>query len=316
MDVVSIAQTVFFITGVIVVLLLAVKELYDIADMVGILNLIPKHAERKRQEEEEKLRKILQMQNELLQQYEQRRVERLLEAMGIIDKRYLANLRQAMDFIKVITARFEKDYQQQLRQFCVRFAIDQRRLPENKIILYPNVRFYIDFAEAAVNPIYGEKLAEILQALIANVLKELPKNPNDAVDFNKIAVPKGGNVFLGLQLAERLYKPLVVILDKPRITTDCFWIGELNPGDKLILINDVAVTGDRLGASAEIIRRKGHAQVKHIFVLVERKEWNAREELSKYSEPLYLHSMLQIDDQELEGLLSCDLLWQAILKED
>jgi len=300
---INVAKRIGFWFGVATLVLLAINELFHIADRIGLLDYIPAYAKWKRAKEQEKLKGLLEMHNEMILQNEQNRVEHLLELIGIVNKRYVANLRQASEFIRALTIRSRTDYQQQLRYFCTRFVIDQEKVPGDQIILYSEVRYYIDFMDATANAIYGEKLAEVMQCLIANQMKVLKEKPDEAIYFDRIAVPIGGNYFLGQYLAERLRKPLVVILNQPRIYTNCYWMGELKQGEKLIMINDVGVTGKRLIDSAEIIRTRGHADVQHIFVLVERTEFNARSLLAECPEPLYLHSMVEMNDQQIATLL-------------
>ena len=299
---IDVAKALFSYMGVVAVLMLAARGLYDVASSTGLLALIPKVAERKRQQELNHLLDLLKGSEDVIRTHEDERLERLLLTVGILDRRQLGNVRQAVQFVKMAKERSVGNAQDEIKQYCANFTIDQQAVSSNRAVFYSKVRYYIDLVDASTDSTYSERLAELLQFLIAQEMKTLQYSPDVSLDFDRIAIPKGGNYFLGASLSAKLRKPLVVILDEPRIYSDCYWMGDLQVNDRVILVNDVGVSGERLASSADTIRKFGGATVKHVFVLVERKEWNACEYLRNCSDPLQLHALVKLNDEDLAVL--------------
>ncbi|MBI4676193.1 MAG: hypothetical protein HY748_01280 [Elusimicrobia bacterium] len=300
-NIASIMDSIAWLTFVAVWMLLAIKTIYDF--LAGWF-MIPEPPWCRRRREREVSRQIEQMlasQEQMLLQREQQRLDHLLESIGIINRSYLADIRQAVDFINCISSKFPNDYERQLREICREYTRDLQEVSsQGQQRLYQDVRYYVDIDEATTNPVFADRLAEILQAFIAQKLAQLPEDPGRAIQCLKIAIPYGGNVRLGAELARRLKRPLVTIRSEPKVTKDRYWDGKLDKTDILIIVNDVAVTGDRLVRTAQTIRERG-AQISHVFVLIERTEWKAREMLEKCSPQIYLHSMVRLCDPDLSS---------------
>jgi len=294
-------QIVDIVSKVSVMLILILLAVKTVVDELQAWGWWPGIRAKKLQEEEHRIHLILGAQEEIIQQKEQLRAEQLLQTIGIIDKRELAYMRQAVEFINTIEA-LSPAYEEQLRLICAQSTIDQAQITDKRFV-YGRLRYYIDLTSPALYVTYAEKLAEILQALITRELQVLRSDPDESIYFDKIAVPREGNIALALLLANRLEKPLVVVTPEPRITADQFWHGSVEPGDRLILVNDVAVSGRRLGEGVQTLRKYGQAQINHVFILIERTESNAREVLASYRKPIYLHSLLKLDDNGVEELL-------------
>jgi orotate phosphoribosyltransferase len=295
-------QIVDIVSKVSVMLILVLLAVKTVVDELQAWGWWPGIRAKKLQEEERRIRLILGAQEEIIQQKEQLRAEQLLQAIGIIDKRELAYMRQAVEFINTIEALAPMYYEEQLRLICAQSTIDQAQITDKRFV-YGQFRYYIDLTSPALYIIYGEKLAEILQALITRELQVLRSDLDESIYFDKVAIPREGNIALGLLLANRLKKPLVVVTTEPRIIADQFWHGSVEPDDRLILVNDIAVSGRRLGESVQTLRKYGQAQINHVFVLIERTESNAQEVLASYRRPIHLHSLLELDDNGIEELV-------------
>lgn len=156
------------------------------------------------------------------------------------------------------------------------------------------VKFFIDFFSASVSKSSRTLLERCATRWIRLSAGPIPQ---------KIAVPKLGNVLLAADIADRLGVPLVIIRqisDHVLKPADPFE-GELGPGDRVLLVDDVASDGKFLEVAASEIRRR-HANVSSVLVLVNRLEGTARATLN--SSGIQFNPILEIDDATLQQLLA------------
>jgi orotate phosphoribosyltransferase len=131
--------------------------------------------------------------------------------------------------------------------------------------------------------------------------------------FDTLAsVPTSGLVF-GSALAYEMNKPFIYVRKEPKAYgTNKMIEGFLEPGSKVIIVDDVATTGTSLGSAVEIIRANGGI-VEDVVALVDRHE-GAEDKLKKMRVKLNavtgindivnaLYKASLIDENALESVL-------------
>ncbi|NJE54198.1 orotate phosphoribosyltransferase [Thermococcus sp. 21S9] len=136
--------------------------------------------------------------------------------------------------------------------------------------------YYINVKKLITNP-------QALK-LIAELMKE--KAEELGVEFDRVAGPELGAVPIATALSLETGKPLVIVRKKPKgHGTGSQIEGEVKPGERVLLVEDVTTTGGSVLRSAKVLESQG-AKVSAILVVVDREE-GAKENLSGYLfEPL------------------------------
>jgi len=106
------------------------------------------------------------------------------------------------------------------------------------------------------------------------------------------SVPTSGLVF-GTALAYEMNKPFIYVRKDPKAYgTNKMIEGFLDPGSKVVIVDDVATTGTSLRSAAEMIRANGGV-VEHVVALVDRHE-GGEAQLKKMG--IKLNSVIGIHD--------------------
>ncbi|AEH24285.1 orotate phosphoribosyltransferase [Pyrococcus yayanosii] len=143
--------------------------------------------------------------------------------------------------------------------------------------------YYIDVKKLITNP---EALGLIAELIIQKA-KEL------GLDFNKVAGPELGAVPIATAVALKSGKPLLIVRKKKKEHGTGKQIeGEVKPGDKVLLVEDVTTTGGSVLRAAEVLREAG-AKIVGVFVVVDREE-GARENLE--AKGLQLHPLILVSE--------------------
>lgn len=123
--------------------------------------------------------------------------------------------------------------------------------------------YYIDIKRASTNPA---------------ILKEIAMGMAPHIDGDRIAGMELGAVPIAAAVALETGKPFVIIRKGKREHGTGNQIeGELNKGERVVVVEDVATTGGSVVKSIEILRSAG-AVVEKVVVVVDREE-GARENL-------------------------------------
>jgi orotate phosphoribosyltransferase len=118
--------------------------------------------------------------------------------------------------------------------------------------------FYVDIKQASTNP----KILKEIAHEMAQLLK----------DENKIAGMELGAVPLAVALALECGLPYLIIRKKDRSHgTGKLIEGDMKPGDKILLVEDVTTTGTSVVKAADILRDAG-GEVHKVIVVVDREE--------------------------------------------
>lgn len=133
--------------------------------------------------------------------------------------------------------------------------------------------------------------AEGLHLAIDEIQKRL-----EGVDFDVIAGTESRGFIFGMPVAYNMHKPFVLVRKKgklPRETVSMEYDLEygsatiemhkdaVQPGQKVVLIDDLIATGGTIEAAAKLVEQLGGEVVKIVF-LMELAGLNGREKLKKY----------------------------------
>jgi orotate phosphoribosyltransferase len=129
--------------------------------------------------------------------------------------------------------------------------------------------YYVDIKQASTNP-------EVLQE-IANEMAELINDDQ----YEMIAGMELGAVPLAVALALKTKIPYVIIRkEPPSHGTGKQVVGNVQTGQKVLIVEDVATTGGSVIKAIEVLRNEG-LTVEKVFVVVDREE-GAAEKLKDY----------------------------------
>jgi orotate phosphoribosyltransferase len=130
---------------------------------------------------------------------------------------------------------------------------------EGEFVLAPSLTrsYYFDKYLFATRPAILRRLGRFLGALVPE-------------DTDRIAAPALGAVVIGTAVSLELGLPLVIVGPQDDSESESVK-GELYPGERVTLIEDVVVTGSRALAAIQEIRRRG-ADVSLVVAVVDRQE--------------------------------------------
>ncbi|MGX7709440.1 phosphoribosyltransferase [Methylobacterium sp. Gmos1] len=215
-------------------------------------------------------------------------VGQILHHFGIPSTEF-DKLREHAQRLRHAPRRTKAEIEKQLGEMCKKspILVDTSTLRNP---LYGEVRYYLNFVDAMANPSLGASLTEMMASHIrSNVnLQEL--------DNVVIVTPANGNVSLGLETARSLRRPFLFMREKPRVEQGQYWDGSLPHDGVLIIVHDVAVSGDQLVSAYDHLKNKGY-NCSRVFCLVERTDKSARSRLAERS--MSLIPVLQLDDAAL-----------------
>ncbi len=157
----------------------------------------------------------------------------------------------------------EKLKEELIRIGCLRFG---------EFVLSSGKRsnYYVDIKKASTNPSFLKVFAEATKEVIVR----------EKIDFDKIACIELGGVPLAVSLLMKLEKPLLIFRKKRKdygVTSDL--IGEIESGEKFLVVEDVTTTGHSALSVVERVRKSG-GEVSGVVVVVDRME-GAEEEMRK-----------------------------------
>ena len=132
--------------------------------------------------------------------------------------------------------------------------------------------YYINVKKLITNP----RILKLIAELMGEKAWEL------GIEFDRVAGPELGAVPIATALSLETEKPLVIVRKKPKgHGTGSQIEGEVKPGDRVLLVEDVTTTGGSVLRSAKVLEKEG-AKISAIFVVVDREE-GAEKNLSNYT---------------------------------
>ena len=122
--------------------------------------------------------------------------------------------------------------------------------------------YYINVKKLSTNPMALKLIAKLMA-------QEARK---EGIEFEGVAGPELGAVPIATALALETGKPLVIVRKKPKgHGTGSQIEGEVGPGERILLVEDVTTTGGSVLRAAEVLEREG-AEIAAIMVVVDREE--------------------------------------------
>ena len=122
--------------------------------------------------------------------------------------------------------------------------------------------YYINVKKLSTNP-------RALR-LIARLMAEEAEGAG--IEFDRVAGPELGAVPIATAVTLETGKPLVIVRKKPKgHGTGSQIEGEVKPGERILLVEDVTTTGGSVLRAAEVLEREG-ARIAAIMVVVDREE--------------------------------------------
>lgn len=153
---------------------------------------------------------------------------------------------------------------------------------------------YLDLHTAATVAAQRDVLADALADFVCDVVGAR----RDTADF-LIASPREGNLLVGAAVAERLTTRFVMIRTGRAPRFGYPLEGTFQPGDTIVLVDDLCMEGSFLGRCVRTLRKYG-LTVSYCVCLFERTDGDAREALTEMN--VAFHSRYQIDDEQLMQL--------------
>ncbi|NJE11288.1 orotate phosphoribosyltransferase [Thermococcus sp. MAR1] len=122
--------------------------------------------------------------------------------------------------------------------------------------------YYINVKKLSTNP----RALRIIARLMAERTKAF------GIEFDRIAGPELGAVPIATALSLETGKPLVIVRKKPKgHGTGSQIEGEVKPGERILLVEDVTTTGGSVLKAAKVLEKAG-AEIAAISVVVDREE--------------------------------------------
>ncbi|EEB74096.1 orotate phosphoribosyltransferase [Thermococcus sp. AM4] len=122
--------------------------------------------------------------------------------------------------------------------------------------------YYINVKKVVTDPEALETIAELIRALTGE----------KGIVFDRVAGPELGAVPIATAVSLRTRKPLVIVRKKPKgHGTGSQVEGDIEEGDKILLVEDVTTTGGSVLRAAEVLESLG-ARIAAIAVVVDREE--------------------------------------------
>jgi len=132
--------------------------------------------------------------------------------------------------------------------------------------------YYINVKKLSTNPKALRLIAKLMAA----------EAEGAGIEFDRVAGPELGAVPIATAVALETEKPLVIVRKKPKgHGTGSQIEGEVKPGERVLLVEDVTTTGGSVLRAAEVLEREG-ARIAAIMVVVDREEGAAERIGGKY----------------------------------
>ena len=134
-------------------------------------------------------------------------------------------------------------------------------------------KYYIDIKKASTDP----KTLKLIARQAALRVKEM--------DVNTVTGVELGGVPLATAVSMETELPLLVVRKAVKdYGTKSRFVGDIKPGDKLVMLEDVTTSGGSVIDAIEIVRETG-AEVRYVICVVDREE-GAKENLKEISTEL------------------------------
>lgn len=284
------------IINVLVLSLLGIKTLIDILaspDFFGFKIF----SKKKCKDEEERVKKIIlnfyKNERHFLLEIEKDRINTFLSQVGL-NKDQFEKVKLQILKLRRLPIRNRKEIEEALKEICTfpLVLIDQSKFSTGKI--YARVNYFLNFTDIVFEETLKFNLAQMMKSFIHS-----STSPKEFQKINKIVIPFQGNYLFGEKVASELKIPLVKMRETPLISPGKFWEGTFEKNDKVIIINDVLVTGDQIIKSIDYF--PDGASVIYFFSLINRTEWTGKKKLEERG--ITVKSILNLCDEDIKKII-------------
>lgn len=248
---------IFTFIGAIAFILFGIVGIYEFAYANGFHALLPPFYLKFRAKNDEKnaanmMKTYYKQDLEFIQQYEQERANRILQVLGLTEKQF-HHIQYELVRARVMKQDTPEEMVAKLKPMVYQgdFIIDQKKTPIKERV-YSHVNYFINLYTA----LYDSDLCTDVGNIMAGYILWCSSQDNfDYADIDYIVIPYGSNLLLGLEVGRCLQKPVIAIQEKPRILKNKCWDGnykrKASGKNRIIIIHDVLVSGDRIYKSVE-----------------------------------------------------------------
>lgn len=248
---------IFTFIGAVAFVLFGIVGIYEFAYANGFHKLLPPFYVNFRTKNDEKIARSMmktyyKQDLEFIQQYEQERANRILQALGITEKQF-HHIQYELVRARVMPQETPEEMAAKLEPMVYQgdFIIDQTKTPIKQRV-YGHVNYFLNLYTA----LYDSNLcADVGNIMAGYIIWCFSRNNCDDSDIDYIVVPYGSNLLLGLEVGRCLQKPVIAIQEKPRIIKNVCWDGnykrKASGKNRIIIIHDVLVSGRRIYQSVE-----------------------------------------------------------------
>ena len=248
---------IFTFIGAIAFILFGIVGIYEFAYANGFHELLPPFYLRFRTKNDEKnaanmMKTYYNQDLEFIQQYEQERANRIIQALGLTEKQF-HHIQYELVRARVMPQETPEAMVAKLKPMIYQrdFVIDQSKTP-----IKQRVYRYVDYFINLYTALYDSDLcADVGNIMAGYIIWCFSRDNFDYADIDYIVVPYGSNLLLGLEVGRCLQKPVIAVQEKPRIIKSRCWDGNYKRKDNgknhIIIIHDVLVSGNRIFQSVE-----------------------------------------------------------------
>lgn len=300
---------IFTFIGAIAFILFGIVGIYEFAYTNGLSKLLPPFYLKFREKHDEDTAKIMmktyyEQDIEFIQQYEQERVVRILQALKITEPQF-NHIRYEIVRARTMPHKTEVQMCDKLKEMIYReeFLIDLTKISADERV-YPDVDYFIDLYSAFYDRRLCSDVGSIMASYIASCLKKRDLN---VADIDYIVIPQGSNLLFGLEVGKLLERPVVAVRENPRAQKSKPWDGpyKSKQGDKnrIIILHDVLVTGKRIYESVEKLIPDTYV-VEGLFCLIQYASLTPEYELALTQHGIQnIHCLLKTDENELKEII-------------
>jgi len=246
---------------------------------------------------EETISHFYEKEYEFLKEISCDRISYLLDQLGLNADQFeeikyqIIKLRQ----MSVRTMEQSKEFMHDLctsnKSLTTRVLTNTDKMKSDKCV-YKRVKYYINLSDICYEEVIKNKLARCLLGLIHENLKK------DVKEIDYIVIPEQSNLLLGIEVGILLKKPVVKILEHPRMNIDQYWDGNFNKNSNIIIIHDVLVTGEQVEKCVSRLKKENINKNYGAFCLIDRIDCEGKEYLKKWDIKTY--SVLELSDKMIE----------------
>ena len=231
----------------ILIVILSVLSIFEVLDMYGVDIKFLSYSKRKKQKEKEKIEAIIHQymdaEKNLFRTNIQQYIGYILAELGLKNrkKELLTTIEELKNANCVIKTR--QDMHKQLDELLSNkdIVVNLNRADPDRHVIYPDLKYYINFSDVMNKTALSERISSVLHFLVKEFL-----NSNNITEKNidKIVIPVGSNILLGLRIANLLgVDPIIMQNKRRRIYEDQYWDGVVEKDDRVIIVHDVLYSG-------------------------------------------------------------------------